>query len=1110
MLLAAAIETVAEYDEVLEELEAIFSCLHHCQELTQLLECGVQQTRYLFGSDRALIYQFIDQGDGAVTAEAISDEWTPVLGQLIYDPCFENQWGERFQQGAITAIENVDQANVDPCYRQLLQQLQVKANLVSPILVQPFSTARSRVLPTLWGLLIIHQCDAPRLWQKIHRQVAKQIATQMGWAIRRLQQHQVLAASRWQERQWQTAIETAECGMWHWRSDVDEVSYSLHWRALLGYPAPQRGETLSDSLAIVHPDDQARVRAALQQHISQQTPVYDCEYRLVCGDGRWKWVCSRGRITERRPDGSPLHFVGLIWDISDRKQHETELQQQAEREHALNEVIEAIRSSLNIQDIFDIAANQIARCLQGRVRVSQYRADERIWQAVAVNGGPFDWSSEQMAEVWAGVPDVDNPVAARLKELETVIFEDVEMIEPTDQVNRHLAEQFPGQWLIVPIVMYSEVWGAVSLTRPHPQSWHPAEIELTRRIAAQLAIAIHHANLHQQAQAASERNALVLNSINEGIWDWRSGTDRIQFSTRYWQILGVPPLSSRMSRLSTELERIHPDDLERFVIAIYNHLATPSQFEYELRLRSFSGAYVWVRLRGKAVWDDAGNLVRMLGSVEDISDRKFLEMRLRRQEKDFRTLVENNPDGVMRVDRQLSILYANPIMESCIGAPPLPLIGKRLGELNISTELFQQWQSAITQVFATGQEQLLETQAIVAETEQVFYSRLVPEYTATDQMASVLIISRNVTNLRAAQIALQRQIDQEHTLRLMTQDIRATLDIDQILATTVAEVQRMLQADRTLIVRFVTERSRRAVAEAVRPGYLAIVDTTWEAQALSSFWAAFYARGQGRIELNVSTDSHDADLANFLQRIGVKSQMLAPIIQTEAENNEIWGMLVTHACRDYRHWQLDQLHLLQKVAEQVAIAIQQSILHQRLQAANEELARISVTDGLTQIANRRHFDDILEKEWRRAVREQQEVTLIFCDIDHFKYFNDQYGHPAGDECIVAVAQALQGCVNRATDCLARYGGEEFAVVLPQTDVAGATVIVQQMQAAIAAIGLEHKISGIDTQITLSYGIASVLPQPHILARTLVEQADQALYQAKQAGRDRYAVFKPSV
>jgi diguanylate cyclase (GGDEF)-like protein len=169
-------------------------------------------------------------------------------------------------------------------------------------------------------------------------------------------------------------------------------------------------------------------------------------------------------------------------------------------------------------------------------------------------------------------------------------------------------------------------------------------------------------------------------------------------------------------------------------------------------------------------------------------------------------------------------------------------------------------------------------------------------------------------------------------------------------------------------------------------------------------------------------------------------------------------------------------------------------------AQEGEKARI---DGLTQIANRRRFDEYLLQEWGRHIRMQQSLSLLICDVDHFKLYNDANGHQAGDECLKSVAKALNQCY-RAGDLVARYGGEEFAMVLPQTDRAGAVQVAERARAAVAAAALPHTASPVCGRVTLSIGVACITPQPKgpTDARTLIEAADRHLYLAKHLGRNQ--------
>jgi diguanylate cyclase (GGDEF)-like protein len=176
--------------------------------------------------------------------------------------------------------------------------------------------------------------------------------------------------------------------------------------------------------------------------------------------------------------------------------------------------------------------------------------------------------------------------------------------------------------------------------------------------------------------------------------------------------------------------------------------------------------------------------------------------------------------------------------------------------------------------------------------------------------------------------------------------------------------------------------------------------------------------------------------------------------------------------------------------------------HIELKRSRDLLERLTTLDHLTGINNRRRYDEYLELEWRRAAREQTPIALIAIDIDHFKAYNDLYGHPKGDTCLVAVAQALASSVTRSPDLIARCGGEEFACVLPGTDAEGAGHLAQEMLARVLALELEHSRSQTHDRVTVSIGVAAMIPRPEDSSRQLVALADAALYDAKAQGRNR--------
>jgi PAS domain S-box-containing protein len=398
----------------------------------------------------------------------------------------------------------------------------------------------------------------------------------------------------------------------------------------------------------------------------------------------------------------------------------------------------------------------------------------------------------------------------------------------------------------------------------------------------------------------------------------------------------------------------------------------------------------------------AAYLANLVALIYEVSDRRRTEVALRQQERELRTLAENTPDCVMRCDRQFRFTYTNPAITELTQMSSATMLGKTAQELGFPEPLVAIWHQAMAQAFATGQEQRLEYDLALPLGNQTFYSRVVPEVDPEGGVASVLVVARDITDLKRAQTELFYQAEQEHTLRLITQHIRETLDLEVILATVVKEVQRTFQADRALIFKFNSDHSGMVIQEAVRPDLPSTLDKCWADKSFPQECYAAYGQGQGRIVPDVARDSWGACLTEFLRAAGVKSKMVAPILQGQDNGStRVGGLLIAHACAIPRQWQPEELDLLQQVAEQLAIALYQAELHQQVQAANQELERISNTDSLTQIANRRHFDHRLADECQRAQRAQQPLALLLCDIDYFKQYNDTYGHPAGDACLIA-------------------------------------------------------------------------------------------------------------
>lgn len=218
---------------------------------------------------------------------------------------------------------------------------------------------------------------------------------------------------------------------------------------------------------------------------------------------------------------------------------------------------------------------------------------------------------------------------------------------------------------------------------------------------------------------------------------------------------------------------------------------------------------------------------------------------------------------------------------------------------------------------------------------------------------------------------------------------------------------------------------------------------------------------------------------------------------------------------DYISKPFDERELLARVRNLLrthAAEQQLTVLNRQLQQQKQQLEKVNLAlqylatyDSLTEVRNRRFFNDYMDTEWRRLAREEAPLSLIMCDIDYFKLYNDTYGHQAGDECLRQVAAVLSGSVKRSADLVARYGGEEFAVVLPNTDIQGAAIVAETIAEQVRGLQIVHAKSAVSEYVTLSLGVACCIPAPMSQPGTLIAIADESLYRAKKAGRDRVSV-----
>lgn len=435
--------------------------------------------------------------------------------------------------------------------------------------------------------------------------------------------------------------------------------------------------------------------------------------------------------------------------------------------------------------------------------------------------------------------------------------------------------------------------------------------------------------------------------------------------------------------------------------------------------------------------------------VRDITDRKTAELALKQSEAENRAILSAIPDLMFRLHRDGTFLgyFRNEKTQDLIEKGDAP-VGKNILDYatnEVLAEHIHQQLRAMHQVLESGEMLVYEQQVLLNDKWHHEEVRIVP---IGDEEA--LVIVQNIDDRKRAEIALQQ-----------------------------------------------SEAQKRAILTAI-PDLM------------------FHMRQDGLI-LDYMSGTNFADLlgdsasniGHYLQDFANTEGMAIHIQQKMAAMQQALttGKMQLYEQETYigNVLQQEEVRIVPVNAHEVLVMIRDITDRKRieaeLRAANERLEKLSLTDPLTTLANRRRLDEHLQHVWQRSLREQEPLSFILFDLDFFKRFNDTYGHQQGDECLHEVAQAVLSVVHRSSDLVARYGGEEFAVVLSNTPLKGAFVIAQRICEAIRALQIPHCSSEAAEVVTASLGVSAVIPGQGSKPNVLIRQADQALYAAKQAGRN---------
>ncbi|MDF5709437.1 MAG: PAS domain-containing protein [Nostoc sp. S4] len=774
----------------------------------------------------------------------------------------------------------------------------------------------------------------PIQWPILHQRLRRLLEAHR--AKEKLQQQ--TAQAQQQEAQLRIALEFAGMSIWNWDILTDKITYSGNLKALFGIEKATFNETYNSFINRIHRQDRDLVRRSHQQVIVDGVE-YDIEFRVILPDGSIRYLASKGVVC-RDASSVAVGMSAINIDITKCKQAQEALEVHANQQATIAELSQIALAGTDLTALMNLCSSIVAQCL----KVEYCKVLELLpnGNALLLRAG-VGWQPNLVGNATVSAL-INSQAGYTLLSSGPVIVDDLRT-ETRFNGPQLLHDHQVVSGISVVIHGKERPFGVLGAHTTRHQTFTKDEIYFLQSIANILAAAIERQRVENALKQREERCQLVVRGNNDGIWDWNLKNNRVFFSTRWKEMLGY-----QEDEISDDLDewitRVHPDDIGFVRQALADHFAKITPFFInEHRILCKDGAYKWVFNRGQAVWDEDGNVVRMTSCHTDITERKLAEEQLRQSEERFQVVARATNDILWDWDLLTNKVWWNQALQT--------LFGYSIEQINFTA---QWWSEQIhpddRQRIATQVRALIDSGEKFWSNEYRFrrsngsYAYVFDRgYVVHDQigkpvrmMGAMMDISERQAVLHErnrAQAELQRQNMRSQLFANITLKIRQSLQIDRILQTSVTEVQKLLLADRVLILRLQPNNSLMAVQEAVVPGLPIVLGQQIIDPCFGNNYIEQYRQGR----ISSIRDITEADIqpchVELLQRFAVKANLVVPILF----KNQLWGLLIAHQCAHSREWTSSEIELLQQLADQIGIASAQSQILEQETRQRQELAR---------------------------------------------------------------------------------------------------------------------------------------------------------------------------